>query len=71
MKTKKILFLCTGNSCRSQIAEGFSKIKISDQYNIHSAGVEAHGINPIAAKVMEEVGIDISNQHSNSILDSE
>ena len=53
------------------MAEGFAKNKIADQYNIHSAGVEAHGINPIAVKVMSEVGIDISNHHSNSILDSE
>jgi len=53
------------------MAEGFAKIKISNQYNIHSAGVEAHGINPIAVKVMKEVEIDISNQHSNSILDRE
>ena len=53
------------------MAEGFAKNKIADQYNIHSAGVEAHGINPIAVEVMSEVGIDISNHQSNSILDSE
>ena len=63
---KKVLFLCTGNSCRSQIAEGFGK-KYLTNYNISSAGTESHGINPYAVKTMNEIGINISNQHSTKI----
>ena len=63
---KKILFLCTGNSCRSQIAEGFAKKYLSN-YNISSAGTEAHGMNPNTIKTMYEIGIDISNQTSKKI----
>lgn len=69
-KKKIIYFLCTGNSCRSQIAEGFGKQYLSDQFEVHSAGIEAHGLNPKAVKVMEEKGIDISQQTSD-IIDSE
>src|SRR5690554_253383 len=65
-----IYFLCTGNSCRSQMAEGFGRKYLGDKYDIHSAGIEAHGVNPNAVKVMKEVGIDISNQKSKTI-DSE
>jgi len=61
-----VYFLCTGNSCRSQIAEGFEKRYLPD-WNIQSAGTEAHGLNPIAVKVMAEVGIDISHQTSDII----
>ena len=68
---KKLLFLCTGNSCRSQMAEGFAKIKLNNQYKIHSAGVEAHGLNPRAVEAMNELGIDISNQKSKSITEDE
>lgn len=67
MPKKTIYFLCTGNSCRSQMAEGFGKKYLSDQYHVYSAGIEAHGINPNAAKAMNEVGIDISNQTSDVI----
>tara|TARA_B100001750_G_C15420571_1_gene552706 strand:+ start:528 stop:959 length:432 start_codon:yes stop_codon:yes gene_type:complete len=63
---KNILFLCTGNSCRSQIAEGFAKKYLSN-YNISSAGTEAHGMNPNTIKTMNEIGIDISNQISEKI----
>lgn len=64
---KKIYFLCTGNSCRSQMAEGYAKAILGDQYEIRSAGVEAHGLNPLAIEVMSEDGIDISQQSSKLI----
>ena len=66
LSKKNILFLCTGNSCRSQIAEGFAKKYLSN-YNISSAGTEAHGMNPNTIKTMNEIGIDISNQISEKI----
>lgn len=61
---KNILFLCTGNSCRSQMAEGWGKALKSDSFNFYSAGIEKHGLNPNAVKVMQESGVDISNQIS-------
>ncbi|SCA86448.1 Protein ArsC [Bacillus glycinifermentans] len=64
---KTIYFLCTGNSCRSQMAEGFGKKYLGDVYNVYSAGIEAHGLNPNAVRAMKEVGIDISNQTSDMI----
>ncbi|BAU28045.1 arsenate reductase [Aneurinibacillus soli] len=64
---KVIYFLCTGNSCRSQMAEGFGKKYLSDKYEVYSAGIEAHGLNPNAIKVMAEKEIDISNQTSDVI----
>lgn len=65
---KKIYFLCTGNSCRSQMAEGYGKKYLpSDQFEIKSAGIEAHGLNPLAVRVMAEDGVDISGQSSNLI----
>src|SRR5690625_2475543 len=67
MQKKSIYFLCTGNSCRSQIAEGWAKKYLSDEWEIKSAGIEAHGLNPLAVKVMSEAGIDISNQTSDLI----
>jgi arsenate reductase (thioredoxin) len=60
----KVLFLCTGNSCRSQMAEGWARHLLDDQVDAYSAGIEAHGLNPIAVKVMREAGIDISGQRS-------
>ena len=64
----KIMFLCTGNTCRSQMAEGFAKNMGKDHFEIHSAGVKAEGfVNPYAIKVMNEIGIDISNQKSKVI----
>ncbi len=61
---KNILFLCTGNSCRSQMAEGWAKKFHSDKYNIYSAGTKKHGLNPYALKVMAEVDVDLSSHHS-------
>ena len=69
-KTKTIYFLCTGNSCRSQMAEGWAKQIFGDQWEVKSAGIEAHGLNPKAVKAMKEAGVDISNQTSD-IIDSE
>jgi arsenate reductase len=62
-----IYFLCTGNSCRSQMAEGFGKKYLGDRFNVYSAGIEAHGLNPYAVQVMREGGIDISSQTSDVI----
>lgn len=64
---KKILVLCTGNSCRSQIAEGYLRYFAKDKAEIYSAGVETHGVNPKAIAIMKEVGIDISKHTSNNI----
>jgi len=64
---KRILFLCTGNSCRSQMAEGFAKKMLPKNMEIFSAGIEPRGIHPMAIKVMQEVGIDISQQRSKNI----
>lgn len=62
-----ILVLCTGNSCRSQLAEGYLRYFVNGKANIYSAGVEVHGVNPKAIKVMAEDGIDISSHTSNHI----
>ena len=64
---KKILVLCTGNSCRSQIAEGYLRHFAGDKAQIYSAGVETHGVNPRAIATMKEDGIDISKHTSNNI----
>lgn len=64
---KQVLVLCTGNSCRSQIAEGYLRYFAGDKADIYSAGVETHGVNPIAIAIMKEDGIDISNHSSNHI----
>ena len=64
---KGVLFLCTGNSCRSQMAEGFVKKMLSKDLNIFSAGLEPKGIHPMAVKVMQEIGLDISRQKSKNI----
>jgi arsenate reductase len=60
----KVLFLCTGNSCRSQMAEGWARALKGGVIEAYSAGIEAHGINPHAVKVMEEAGVDISKHYS-------
>jgi len=65
----KILFLCTGNSCRSQIAEGWAKQLGGDQFDVYSAGIESHGKNPRAIAVMKEAGVDISKQESTKLTD--
>lgn len=62
-----VYFLCTGNSCRSQIADGFLKALGGDKYEVQSAGLEAHGLNPRAVQIMKEAGVDISSHTSNSI----
>ncbi|WP_409274128.1 arsenate reductase (thioredoxin) [Neobacillus sp. SCS-31] len=68
MAKKTIYFLCTGNSCRSQMAEGWAKKYLnSDEWEVKSAGLEAHGLNPNAVKAMKEAGIDISSQTSDVI----
>ncbi|TQV88130.1 arsenate reductase ArsC [Aliikangiella coralliicola] len=68
---KNILFLCTGNSCRSQMAEGFCRSLQSDKFNGYSAGIKAHGLNPYAIKVMRESGIDITQQSSKTLEEIE
>jgi len=70
MKGKlKILFLCTGNSCRSQMAEGWTRHLKNDVIEPYSAGIEKHGLNPFAVRVMAEAGVDISGQKSKVIGD--
>ena len=64
---KKILVLCTGNSCRSQIAEGYLRHFAGEKAIVYSAGVETHGVNPRAIATMKEDGIDISNHTSNNV----
>ncbi len=65
--TPKVLFLCTGNSCRSQMAEGWTKKLLQGQVEAYSAGTNPHGLNPLAIKAMAEVGIDISGHGSKSL----
>jgi arsenate reductase len=65
-----ILFLCTGNSCRSQMAEGWARHLGGDRHTIQSAGIEAHGRNPRAIAVMYEAGIDIAGQESTRVTDA-
>jgi arsenate reductase len=68
MTKKTIYFLCTGNSCRSQMAEGWAKKYLNlNEWDVRSAGIETHGLNPNAVKAMAEVGMDISNQTSDLI----
>jgi len=62
-----LLFLCTGNSCRSQMAEGWTRALKSDAIRAYSAGIETHGLNPNAVKVMAEAGVDIRDQTSQHI----
>lgn len=64
---KNILVLCTGNSCRSQMAEGYLRHFTQGSAEVYSAGVETHGVHPIAVEVMQEDGIDISGHTSNAI----
>jgi arsenate reductase len=63
----KILFLCTGNSCRSQMAEGWARKLKADKIEAYSAGIKKHGLNPLAVKTMAEAGVDISSQRSTLI----
>jgi len=65
----KVLFLCTGNSCRSQIAEGWARHLGGEWLKARSAGIESHGTNPLAIDVMREAGLDISQQESTKLTD--
>lgn len=67
MQKLKILFLCTGNSCRSQMAEGWTRHLKGDVIEPYSAGIETHGLNPNAVKVMAEAGVDISSHRSKHV----
>lgn len=64
MDKLRVMFLCTGNACRSQMAEGWARALAGDDIEIKSAGIEAHGQNALAVRVMSEVGIDIARQES-------
>ena len=68
---KKVLVLCTGNSCRSQIAEGYLKAFINGEAEVHSAGIENHAINENAIKIMKLDGVDISKNTSNHVSEYE
>ena len=65
----KILFLCMGNSCRSQMAEGWARQLKADQIDASSAGIETHGLNPRAVRAMAEAGVDISSHRSKTVDD--
>jgi len=65
----KVLFLCTGNSCRSQMAEGWARALKADRFQAYSAGIEKHGLNPDAVRVMAEAGVDISRQSSKTLAE--
>ena len=67
MDKLKVLFLCTGNSCRSQMAEGWARHLKGDLIEAYSAGVDPHGMNPLAVRVMSEVGVDLSGHHSKHV----
>lgn len=64
---QKVLFLCTGNACRSQMAEGWLKHLGSDRFEVYSAGIVAHGKNPRAITIMQQAGVDISGQKSEQL----
>ena len=66
---KKVLFLCTGNSARSQMAEGFLRNMAGDRFEVFSAGIKPTQVNPLAIKVMAEIGIDISEHRSKSVME--
>jgi tRNA-guanine family transglycosylase len=68
-KKPNILFLCTGNSCRSQMAEGWARALKGDELVAYSAGIEKHGLNPRAVQVMQEAGVDISGHQSQTLAD--
>ncbi len=63
----KLLFLCTGNACRSQMAEGLGRHFLGRKVDVYSAGIEKHGLNPNAVKVMDDIGIDISQHYSKTV----
>ena len=67
MSKQRVLFLCTGNSARSQMAEAFLRKYAGDQFEAHSAGLEPKGLNPLTVRVMNEVGMDVSKQESKGV----
>lgn len=67
MNKKNIMFLCTGNSCRSQMAEGWARKYWGEEFNVYSAGTKKHGMNERAIKVMKEAGVDISSHYSKTV----
>ena len=67
MEKKNIMFLCTGNSCRSQMAEGWGRKYWGHEFNVYSAGTKKHGMNERAMKVMKEAGVDISSHFSKTV----
>lgn len=69
MSRIRVLFLCTGNSCRSQMAEGWARKLKNESLEVYSAGIEKHGLNPNAVRVMAESGVDISSQVSNTVAE--
>ena len=69
MNKKNVLFLCTGNSCRSQMAEGWARKFWGHEFNVYSAGTSKHGMNERAIKVMKEAGVDISSHFSKTVYD--
>lgn len=69
LRQLKVLFLCTGNSCRSQMAEGWARHLKGDAIVPYSAGIEAHGLNPSAVEVMAEAGVDVSGHRSKTLAD--
>lgn len=69
MQKAKVLFLCTGNSARSQMAEALMRSHAGDTFDVYSAGLEPKGINPFTVRVMEEAGIDISGQRSKDVME--
>lgn len=69
MDKKRVLVLCTGNSCRSQMAEGFIRHLAGDKFEVFSAGVKPMQVNPLAIKVMAESGVDISKHRSKSVTE--
>lgn len=69
MNRTKVLFLCTGNSARSQMAEAFLRAYAGDRFEAYSAGIEPRGIHPLTKRVMEEVGLDLAGQYSKPLSD--
>jgi arsenate reductase len=65
--TRRVLFLCTGNSARSQMAEAFVRHYAAEQIEVYSAGLEPKGMNPLTVQVMQEIGLDLSGQHSKGV----
>jgi len=69
MQKTKVLFLCTGNSARSQMAEAFLRRRAGDLFEVHSAGLEPKGINPFTVRVMQQIGYDLSEQRAKDVIE--